>query len=85
MTPLAIISIIYLAINVVGTVIGFVWLCTTIEFLLINKLLISNSKRWVRIVLSSFEIMLLVLFIPTVTVLALTSLVSIIIGSNFGE
>lgn len=85
MTPLAIIQIIYLAINVIGITVGFVWFWTAFEFPLVDKFLTSSSKLWVRVVVSIFEIMLLVLFIPTITVLALASLFFVIVGSNFGE
>lgn len=85
MTPLAIIQIIYLAINVIGTVVGFVWLWTAFDFPLVDRLLAGSSKRWMRVVLSIFETMLLVLFIPAITVLTLIILFFVIIGSNFGE
>lgn len=85
MIPLAIIQIIYLAINVIGTVVGFVWLWTAFDFPLVDRILAGSSKRWVQVVLSIFESMLLVLFIPAITVLALTSLFFVIVGSNFGE
>lgn len=85
MTPLAIIQIIYLAINVIGTVVGFVWLWTAFDFPLVDRLLAGSSKRWVQVVLSIFEIMLLVLFIPAITVLTLFSLFFVVVGSNFGE
>jgi hypothetical protein len=85
MTPLAIIQIIYLAINVIGTVVGLVWLWTAFEFPLVERLLAGSSKRWAQVILSIFEIMLLVLFIPTITVLILISLFFVIIESNFGE
>lgn len=85
MTPLAIIQIIYLAINVIGTVAGFVWLWTAFDFPLVDRLLAGSSKRWVQVVLSIFETMLLVLFIPAITVLTLISLFFVIVGSNFGE
>jgi hypothetical protein len=85
MTSLAIIQIIYLAINVIGTVVGFVWLWTAFDFPLVERLLAGSSKRWAQVVLSIFETMLLMLFIPAITVLALTSLFFVIIGSNFGE
>ena len=85
MTPLAIIQIIYLAINVIGTVVGLVWLWTAFEFPVIERLLAGSSKRWAQVVLSIFEIMLLVLFIPAITVLTLTSWFFVIVGSNFEE
>jgi hypothetical protein len=85
MTPLAIIQIIYLAINVIGTVVGLVWLCTAFEFPLIERLFAGSFKRWAQVVLSIFEIILLVLFIPAITVLSLTSLFFVIVGSNFEE
>lgn len=85
MTPLAIIQIIYLAINVIGIVVGFVWLWTAFDFPLVDRLLAGSSKRWVQVVLSIFEIMLLVLFIPAITVLTLFSLFFVVVGSNFGE
>lgn len=85
MTPLAIIQIIYLAINVVGTVVGLVWLWTAFESPLIDKFLAGSSKRWVQVVLSIFESMLLVLFIPAITVLTLFSLFFVVVGSNFGD
>lgn len=85
MTPLAIIQIIYLAINVIGTVVGFVWLWTVFEFPLVKRLLAGSSKRWAQVVLSISEIMLLVLFIPAITVLTLVSLFFVIVESNFEE
>ena len=85
MTPLAIIQIIYLAINVIGTVVGFVWLWTAFDLPLVDRLLAGSSKRWAQVVLSIFEIMLLVLFIPAITVLTLISLFFVIVGSNFEE
>ena len=85
MTSLAIIQIIYLAINVIGTVVGLVWLWTAFDFPLVERLLAGSSKRWAQVVLSVFETMLLMLFIPAITVIALTSLFFVIIGSNFGE
>jgi hypothetical protein len=85
MTPLAIIQIIYLAINVIGTVVGLVWLWNVFEFPLVERLLAGSSKRWAQVVLSIFEIMLLVLFIPAITILTLISLFFVIVGSNFGE
>jgi hypothetical protein len=83
MTPLAIIQIIYLAINVIGTVVGLVWFCTAFDFPFVDRLLAGSSKRWAQVVLSIFETMLLVLFIPAITALALISLFFVIIGSNF--
>ena len=85
MTPLAIIQIIYLAINVIGTVVGLVWLWTAFDFPFVERLLAGSSKRWAQVVLSIFETMLLVLFIPAITALALISLFFVIIGSNFGK
>ena len=85
MTSLAIIQIIYLVINIIGTVVGLVWLWTTFEVSLINKFLIYSSKRWVQVIMSIFESMLLVLFIPAITVLTLFSLFFVVVGSNFGE
>jgi hypothetical protein len=85
MTSLAIIQIIYLAINVIGTGVGLVWLWTAFDFPLVERLLAGSSKRWAQVVLSIFEVMLLVLFIPAITVLTLISLFFVIIGSNFEE
>ena len=85
MTPLAIISIIYVAINVIGTIVGLVWLWIPFEFPFVYKLLPSSSKRWVQVVLSIFEIVFLTLFIPTITVLALVGVVFMIVGFNFEE
>lgn len=83
MTPLAIIQIIYLAINVIGTVVGFVWLWTAFEFPFVERLLAGSSKRWIQIVLSIFEILLVALFIPAITVLTIVSILFVIIGANF--
>jgi ABC-type multidrug transport system permease subunit len=85
MTSLAIIQIIYLAINVIGTAIGLVWLWTAFEFSLVERLLAGSSKRWAQVVLSIIEILLVALFIPAITILALISLFFVIVGSNFGE
>lgn len=85
MTSLAIIQIIYLAINAIGTIVGLVWLWTAFESPLIDRFLVGSSKRWVQVVLSIFESMLLVLFIPAITVLTLFSLFFVVVGSNFGE
>ena len=85
MTPLAIIQIIYLTINVVGIVVGLVWLGTTSEFPFTDKFLAGSSKRWVQVVLSIFESVFLILFIPAITILTLFSLFFVVVGSNFGE
>jgi hypothetical protein len=85
MTPLAIIQILYLAINVIGVALGFIWLYTACDVPVIDKLLAGSSKCWVQIVLSIFEILLIALFIPAITVLTIISMLFVIIGTNFEE
>ncbi len=85
MTPLAIIQILYLAINGIGIAVGLIWFCTAFHIPFIEKLLAGSSKRWMQVVLSIFEILLIALFIPAITVLTIVSMLFVIIGTNFGE
>lgn len=84
MTSLAIIQIIYLALNIIGTIVGLIWLCTSIDLPFIEKLLEGSSKRWMQIMLSIFEILLVILFMPAIAILTIVSLVLVIIALNFG-
>lgn len=85
MTPLVIIQIVYGVINIIGLVVGLIWFYTAFEIPFIETFLAANPKRWVRVMLSIIEILLVLLFVPAIAVLTIISLLFTIIGINFGE
>ena len=78
---MAIFQIIYLAINIIGTIISLVWFIGEIDCPVISILFDGVAKCCGNIGVTSVGILLVLLFIPTISFMTILGLLIMIIGT----
>lgn len=78
---IAIFQIIYLAINIIGTVLSLIWFIGEIDCPIISALFDAISKCCGNIGVTILGILLVLLFLPTISIMANIMLLIMIIGT----
>ena len=78
---IAIFQIIYLAINIIGTVLSLIWFIGEIDCPIISALFDVISKCCGNIGVTILGILLVLLFLPTISIMANIMLLIMIIGT----
>ena len=85
MIILAIIQVLYLVVNAIGLMFGFLWYFDEFEYSTLDRLFTKVAARCGKFGLGIFGFLFITLFIPAITVLASFAVLLVIFGTGLED